>query len=104
MGKKPVIFSGFGLLDPGVHVDFTLIRTIYQSTLANHAHPFMEVVYPEGCGLLQQDNAPCHKAKLFLLLFFVSLPWIFHASSWIVDQTHSSLPSFLTLLVESEGA
>ena len=25
---------------------------------------FMETVFPDGCGLVQQDNTPCHKAKL----------------------------------------
>ncbi|KAK3519523.1 hypothetical protein QTP70_033853, partial [Hemibagrus guttatus] len=29
-----------------------------------HVHPFMETVFPDGCGLFQQDNAPCHKAKI----------------------------------------
>jgi len=24
----------------------------------------METVFPGGCGLFQQDNAPCHKAKM----------------------------------------
>lgn len=29
------------------------------STVADHVHPFMETVFPDGSGLFQQDNAPC---------------------------------------------
>ncbi|KAK3515693.1 hypothetical protein QTP70_028532 [Hemibagrus guttatus] len=47
-----------------IHVDVTLTCTTYLSTAADHVHPFMETVFPDGCGLFQQDNAPCHKAKM----------------------------------------
>ncbi|KAK3567781.1 hypothetical protein QTP86_026451, partial [Hemibagrus guttatus] len=30
----------------------------------DHVHPFMETLFPDGCGLFQQDNAPCHKAEM----------------------------------------
>ena len=36
---------------------------MYLSIFAEHVHPFMETVFPDGCGLFQQDNAPFHKAK-----------------------------------------
>lgn len=26
-------------------------------------HPFKETVFPDSCGLFQQDNAPCHIAR-----------------------------------------
>ena len=48
-----------------IHVDVTLTRTSYLSIVADHVHPFMETVFPDGCGFFQQDNAPCHKAKMF---------------------------------------
>ncbi|KAK3511397.1 hypothetical protein QTP70_007233 [Hemibagrus guttatus] len=51
-------------LGPAVHVDVTLTRTTYLSTVTVYVHPFMETVFPDGCGLFQQDNAPCHKAKM----------------------------------------
>ena len=51
-------------LGPAIHVDVTLTRTTYQSIVADHVHPFMETVFPGGCGLFQQDNASCHKAKM----------------------------------------
>ncbi|KAK3549087.1 hypothetical protein QTP70_031342 [Hemibagrus guttatus] len=54
------------ILCPAIHVDITLTRTTYLSIVADHVHPFMETVkgFPDGCGLFQQDNAPCHKAKM----------------------------------------
>lgn len=36
--------------------------TSYLSNVAGHVHLFM--VFPDGCGLVQQDNATCHKAKM----------------------------------------
>ncbi|KAK3570501.1 hypothetical protein QTP86_020077, partial [Hemibagrus guttatus] len=51
-------------LSPAIHVDVTLARTTYLSNVADHVHPFMETVFPDGCGLFQQDNAQCHKAKM----------------------------------------
>ncbi|KAK3566845.1 hypothetical protein QTP86_004548 [Hemibagrus guttatus] len=51
-------------LGHAIHVDVTLTRTTYLSIAADHVHPFMETVFPDGCGLFQQDNAPCHKAEM----------------------------------------
>ena len=51
-------------LGPAIYVDVTLKHTIYLSIVADHEHPFMETVFPEGCGLFQQDNALCLKAKM----------------------------------------
>ncbi|KAK3570978.1 hypothetical protein QTP86_031835, partial [Hemibagrus guttatus] len=51
-------------LGPAIHVDVPLTRTTYLSNVADHVHPFMETVFPDGCGLFQQDNAPCHEAKM----------------------------------------
>ncbi len=48
-----------GNLGPAIHVDVT-----YLSIVADHGHSFMETVFPGGCGLFRQDNAPCHKAKM----------------------------------------
>ncbi|KAK3510151.1 hypothetical protein QTP70_026736 [Hemibagrus guttatus] len=39
-------------------------RTTYLSIVTDHLHPFMETVFPDGCGLFQQNNTPCHKAKM----------------------------------------
>ncbi|KAK3535325.1 hypothetical protein QTP70_007940 [Hemibagrus guttatus] len=51
-------------LGPAIHVDVTLTRSTYLSIAADHVHPFMETLFPDGCGLFQQDNAPCHKAEM----------------------------------------
>ncbi|KAK3547699.1 hypothetical protein QTP86_027744, partial [Hemibagrus guttatus] len=50
-------------LGPAIHVDVTLTRITFLSIVADHVHSFMETIFPVGCGLFQQDNAPCHKAK-----------------------------------------
>lgn len=39
-------------------VDVTLTRTTYQSIVADHVRAFMEAVFPDVCGLFQQDNVP----------------------------------------------
>ncbi|MCI4388573.1 hypothetical protein PGIGA_G00087550 [Pangasianodon gigas] len=51
-------------LGPVIHVDVTLTRTIYLNIAADQVHPFMATVFPNGSGLFQQDNAPCHSAKI----------------------------------------
>ena len=43
---------------PAIHVDVTLTCTTWLSIVADHVHPFMEAVFPDGCGLFQQDNEP----------------------------------------------
>ena len=52
-------------LAPAIHVDVTLTCSTYLSIVADHIPPFMETAFPDGCGHIQQDNAPCHKAKMF---------------------------------------
>lgn len=48
----------------------------------DNVHPFMETVFPDGSGLLQQDNVPCHKVKMVQEGFeednskFEVLPWL----------------------------
>ncbi|KAK3518727.1 hypothetical protein QTP70_009665 [Hemibagrus guttatus] len=51
-------------LGPGIHVDVTLTPTTYLDIIAEHVHPFMKMVFPDGSGFFQQDNAPCHTAKM----------------------------------------
>ena len=48
-------------LGPSIHEDVTLTHTTYQSPVADHVHPFMEMVFPDGCGLFRRDNATCYK-------------------------------------------
>ncbi|KAK3520422.1 hypothetical protein QTP70_024176, partial [Hemibagrus guttatus] len=51
-------------LGPAIHVIVTLTHTTSLSIVADHVHPVMETVFPDACGLFQQDNAPCHKTKM----------------------------------------
>ncbi|MCI4382560.1 hypothetical protein PGIGA_G00016250 [Pangasianodon gigas] len=48
-------------LSQGIHVDVTLTRTTYLNIIAD---PFMATVFPNGSSLFQQDNVPCHTAKI----------------------------------------
>lgn len=38
--------------------------TYHLSIFADHAHPPMETLVPGGCDPFQQNDAPCHKAKM----------------------------------------
>ena len=48
-------------LGSAIRVDVSLTHTTYLSIVAEHVYPFMETVFPDGCGLFQQDNVPCQK-------------------------------------------
>lgn len=45
-------------------MDVILTHTTYVSTVADHVHPFMETMFPDGCDLLQQDNVASHRVKM----------------------------------------
>ncbi|KAK3523387.1 hypothetical protein QTP86_029885, partial [Hemibagrus guttatus] len=51
-------------LGPAIPLDVTLTRTTYLSIVADHVPPLMETLFPDVCGLFQQDNVPCYKAKM----------------------------------------
>lgn len=51
-------------LEPVIYVDVTFTHTTYLSIVANHVHPAMDIVLPDGCGLFQQDDVLSHKAKM----------------------------------------
>ncbi|GFY11277.1 transposase domain containing protein [Trichonephila clavipes] len=51
-------------LGPVVVVEQTMNVTGYLNILADQLHPYMTSVSPAGNGIFQQDNAPCHKAKI----------------------------------------
>jgi len=36
----------------------------YLSIVSDHVHPFMATMYPSSDGYFQQNNAPCHKARI----------------------------------------
>ncbi len=53
-------------LGPLVPIEHRLNATASLSIVADHVYPFMATVYPSSDGYFQQDNAPCHKAKIIL--------------------------------------
>ena len=68
-------------LSPDIHVDVTLTRNTYLNIVSDQVYPFMAKVFPDGSGLFQQDNAPCHTARIVQEWFeehdkeFKVLPW-----------------------------
>ncbi len=56
----------YGLLEnPAIHVDIHLTcdTLTYLNIVADQVNPFMTMVFPDGCGLFRQDNAPCHTVQ-----------------------------------------
>lgn len=68
-------------LGPLISVETSLNSTEYLRIVADHVHPFMAVMFPDGDGYFQQDNAPCHRARTVSQWFeeheseFNLLPW-----------------------------
>ena len=66
---------------PAIHVDINLTRVTSLNIAADQVHPFMAMVFPDGSGLFQQDNAPCHTTHIVQEWFeehdavFTVLPW-----------------------------
>jgi len=51
-------------LGPAIHVEVNLTHVTYRNIIADQVHPFMAMVFPDGSGLFQQNNAPCHIAHI----------------------------------------
>uniref|UniRef100_A0A9J8AZF2 Tc1-like transposase DDE domain-containing protein n=2 Tax=Cyprinus carpio carpio TaxID=630221 RepID=A0A9J8AZF2_CYPCA len=51
-------------LGPLVPIGYHLNATAYLSIVSDHVHPFKTTIYPSSDGYFQQDNAPCHKARI----------------------------------------
>ena len=68
-------------LGPAIPVDGNLTCVTYLNIVADQVHPFMAMVFPDGRGLFQQDNAPCPTAHIVREWFeehdevFTVLPW-----------------------------
>ncbi|MCI4393629.1 hypothetical protein PGIGA_G00159810 [Pangasianodon gigas] len=65
-GGSVILWAMFCLetLGPGIHVDVTFTCTTFLNIATDQVHPFMATVFPNDSGLFQQDNAPCHTAKI----------------------------------------
>nr|KAF6387391.1 hypothetical protein mMyoMyo1_007893 [Myotis myotis] len=51
-------------LGPLIRVEQRLNSTAYLSIIADQVHPIMLMAYPNGDGFFQQDNVPCHGARI----------------------------------------
>ncbi|KAK3549263.1 hypothetical protein QTP70_034455 [Hemibagrus guttatus] len=64
-GEPVEAVSCFGQCSAGKHWVlpsmwiFTVTRSTHLSIVTDHV-----TIFPDGCGLFQQDNAPCHKAEM----------------------------------------
>jgi len=49
---------------PLVPFGHSLNATAYLSIVSDHVNPFMATMYPSSDGYFQQDNEPCHNARI----------------------------------------
>ncbi|GBM65679.1 hypothetical protein AVEN_68571-1, partial [Araneus ventricosus] len=56
-------------LGPVVVVEQTTKAANYLNIIADQLYPYMTFVFPTGIKMFQQDNAPCHKARIVLEWF-----------------------------------
>ncbi|GBM39865.1 Transposable element Tc1 transposase [Araneus ventricosus] len=68
-------------LGPSVMVDKTMKAANYLNIIVDQLRPYMAFVFPNGNGIFQQDNAPCHKARI-VLEWFEEHTDEFHLISW----------------------
>ncbi|GBM98871.1 hypothetical protein AVEN_69059-1 [Araneus ventricosus] len=54
---------------PVVVVEQAMKSVNYLNIIADQLHLYMAFVFPTGKGIFQQDNAPCHKARIVLEWF-----------------------------------
>lgn len=49
-----------------IHIcmESTLNTNAYLSIVGDEVHPYMAILFPEGDSIYQQDNAPCHTARI----------------------------------------
>ncbi|GBM79126.1 hypothetical protein AVEN_256242-1 [Araneus ventricosus] len=66
-------------LGPVVVVEQTMKAANYLNAIADQLHPYMAFVFPNG--IFQQDNSPCHKARIVLEWFEEHIDE-FHLISW----------------------
>ncbi|GFU85300.1 transposase domain containing protein [Trichonephila clavipes] len=62
-------------------VENTMNATGYLNIIADQLHPYMASVFPARYGKFQQDNNPCHKAKI-VLEWFQEQNAEFQLTSW----------------------
>ncbi|GBN39680.1 Transposable element Tc1 transposase [Araneus ventricosus] len=71
-GGADIILGGtfsWAALLPVVVVQQTMKAENYLNIITDQLHPYMALVFPNGNGIFQQDNAPCHKVRIVLEWF-----------------------------------
>ncbi|GBM33762.1 hypothetical protein AVEN_47057-1 [Araneus ventricosus] len=68
-------------LGPVVVVEQTMKAANYLHIIADQLHSYMAFIFPNGNGIFQQDNAPCHKARI-VLEWFEEQTDEFHLMFW----------------------
>ncbi len=77
----------WGTLGPIIPIAQFLTALRYLNFVADQVHPFMTTVFPPGDGRYQQDNAPCHTARIVKEWFkehdgkFLLMPWTPNSTS-----------------------
>ncbi|GBN36890.1 hypothetical protein AVEN_32256-1 [Araneus ventricosus] len=59
----------WAVLGPVVVVEQTMKAASYLNIIADQLHPYRAFVFPTKNRIIQQDNAPCHKACIVLEWF-----------------------------------
>ena len=64
--QRVMFWSCISVFGPGplIPITGTMNATKYIDTLQQHLLPYCEALYPERNIIYQQDNAPCHKARV----------------------------------------
>ncbi|GBM76678.1 hypothetical protein AVEN_48800-1 [Araneus ventricosus] len=62
-------YYAFAALGPVVVVEQNMKAANYLNIIADQLHSYMAFLFPTGNGIFQQDNAPCHKARIVLEWF-----------------------------------
>ncbi|GBM07791.1 hypothetical protein AVEN_33086-1 [Araneus ventricosus] len=65
----------------GSGIKHTMKVANYLNITADQLHPYTAFVFPTGNGILKQDNAGCHKARI-VLEWFEEHTDEFHLMSW----------------------
>ncbi|GFW48067.1 transposable element Tc1 transposase [Trichonephila clavipes] len=72
-------------LGPVVVVEQAMNATWHLNIIADQLYPYMASLFPAGNGMFQQNNAPCHKAKI-VLEWFQEHDAEFHLMTWLPNS------------------
>ncbi|GBM34427.1 Transposable element Tcb2 transposase [Araneus ventricosus] len=88
-------------LVPLVVVERIMKAAYYLNIIADQLHPYLAFVFPTGNGIFQQDNAPCHKARIVLECFEEHTDE-FHLMSWPPISPDLNLMEHIWVVMERQ--